>query len=71
VPTEPIDELLGIIYVQQQRITQMELEGRDPTNARKALDVFEGHLRNAIIQREQVSCDLEQQRYPKIKRKAN
>ena len=49
----------------------MELEGRDPTNARKALDVFEGHLRNAIIQREQVSCDLEQQRYPKIKRKAN
>ncbi len=65
-----IDELRGIIHVQQQRITQMELEGRDPTSARKALDILERNLREASIQRDQVSRDLERQRQSEIKRKA-
>ena len=66
-----IDELRGMIHVQHQRITQLELEGRDPTSARDALDVLDRHLREAIVQRDQVSRDLEQQRHPEIKRKAN
>ncbi len=65
-----IDELRGIIHVQHQRITQMQLEGRDPTSARKALDILERNLREASIQRDQVSRDLERQRQSEIKRKA-
>ena len=64
-----IDELRGMIHVQQQRISQLELEGRDPASARKALDVIERHLREAAIQRDQVSRDLEQQKR-ELKRKA-
>jgi len=62
-----IDELRGMIHVQQQRIAQTELEGRDPTNARKALDVLERHLKEAASQRDQVSRELEQQRHLEIK----
>jgi hypothetical protein len=65
-----IDELRGMIHVQNERITQIELEGRDPANARKALEVLERHLREAIVQRQQVSRDLEQQKR-EVTRKAN
>jgi hypothetical protein len=66
-----IDELRRMIHVQNQRITQMELEGRDPTSARKALDILERNLRDATIERDQVSRDLERQGHSEIKRKAN
>ena len=66
-----IDELQGMIHVQQQRIAQMELEGRDPTSARKALEILERNLQDASSQRDQVSRDLERQQRPDIKRKAN
>ena len=55
-----IDELRGMIHVQHQRITQLELEGRDPTSARKALEILERNLQDASSQRDQVSRDLEQ-----------
>jgi len=66
-----IDELRGMIHVQQQRIAQMELEGRDPTSARKALEILERNLQDASSQRDQVSRDLERQQRSDIKRKAN
>ena len=65
-----IDELRGMIHVQHQRIAQMELENRDPTSARKDLDILERNLREASIQRDQVSRDLERQGQSEIKRKA-
>jgi len=49
----------------------MELEGRDPTSARKALEILERNLQDASSQRDQVSRDLERQQRSDIKRKAN
>lgn len=66
-----IDELRDMIHVQQQRITQLELEGRDPSSARKALEILDRNLQDAGSQRDQVSRDLERQRRPDIKRNAN
>ena len=60
-----------MIHVQQQRITQLELEGRDPSSARKALEILDRNLQDAGSQRDQVSRDLERQRRPDIKRNAN
>ena len=65
-----IEELRGMIHVQQQRIAQTELEGRDPTNARKALEVLERHLREAASQRDQVLGELEHQKR-EMKRRVN
>jgi len=57
-----IDEMRGRIHVQHERIIQMELEGRDPSDAFDILADLERSLRDAIRQRDQVSRDLEHKR---------
>jgi hypothetical protein len=54
-----IDELRGRIDIENERMAQMEVEGRNPSNARKALDVLERNLEAAIAQRDKVVRELE------------
>ena len=54
-----IDELRGRIDIENERIAQMEVEGRNPSNTRKALDVLERNLEAAIAQRDKVVRELE------------
>ena len=57
-----IDDLRGRIHIQNERITQMELEARDARGARELLDALELSLRKAIARREQISRELDDQR---------
>jgi hypothetical protein len=57
-----IDEMRGKIHVQHERIMQMELEGRDPSDACDILADLERSLRDTIRQRDQISRDVEQKR---------
>ncbi len=66
-----IDELRGRILVQNERIAQLELEGRDPSNARDALAALERYLRESMRQRNQVARDLAHQQWIESKRKLN
>ncbi len=66
-----IDELRDRIHVQSQRIAQLELEGRDPSNARDTLTALEQYLRETMRQRNQVERDLAHQQWIESKRKLN
>jgi len=66
-----IDELRDRIHVQNQRIAQLELEGRDPSSARDALTALEQYLRETMRQRNQVARDLAHQQWIESKRKLN
>jgi hypothetical protein len=54
-----IDELRGRIDIENERMAQMEVEGRNQSNARTALDVLERNLEAAIAQRDKVVRELE------------
>lgn len=54
-----IDELRARIEIENQRIAQMGLEGRDPSNARKALEVLERNLETTMAQRDKTVRELE------------
>ena len=66
-----IDELRDRIHVQNQRIAQLELEGRDPSHARDGLTALEQYLRETMRQRNQVERDLAHQQWIESKRKLN
>ena len=59
---QQIDDLRGRIHIQNERITQMDLEARDARGARELLDALELSLRKAIARREQISRELDDQR---------
>jgi S-adenosylmethionine/arginine decarboxylase-like enzyme len=54
-----IDELRGRIDIENERMAQLEVEGRNQSNARKALNVLERNLEAAIAQRDKVVRELE------------
>jgi Cdc6-like AAA superfamily ATPase len=54
-----IDELRGRIDIENERMAQMKVEGRNQSDARKALDVLERNLEAAIAQRDKVVRELE------------
>ena len=64
-----IDELRGKILVQNERIAQLELEGRDPSNARDDLAALERYLRESVRQRDQVARELGHRRWMEARRK--
>ncbi len=66
-----IDELRGRILVQKERIAQLELDGRDPADARDVLAALERYLRETIGQRAHVAHDLAYQQWMETRRKSN
>lgn len=54
-----IAELRGRIDIENERIAQIEVEGRDPSSARKALDVLERDLKATMAQRDKTVRELE------------
>jgi len=56
---QQIDDLRGRIHIQNQRITQMELEVRDTRSAGDLLNELELSLREAIARREQIIRELD------------
>ena len=56
---QQIDDLQGRIDIQNQRITQMELEVRDARSARDLLNELELSLRETIARREQIIRELD------------
>jgi len=66
---QQIDDLRGRIHIQNERITQMELEARDACGARELLSALELSLREAVARCEQISRELDHRRHPRGSRK--
>ena len=58
---QQIDDLRTEIHIQNERITQIELEVRDARSARDLLNELELSLRKAIGRREQIIRELDHQ----------